>query len=206
MARARADTADRHPRARIGGAGGRRCVDHRDSCRSTRRAGEWCDGQAAAQRTGRERSDVRRPGRLHIRSAGVRPLPDRSERAGIPDTHDRSDVCGRRRPRVGRSRASARTARAERLGDRRRRPACCRRRSARRSRCSTAATLDTLGKPDVLEALRLIPGVSLVQSGARGGVTSVFVRGGNSNFNKVLDRRHSRQRHRRQRRLCRSSR
>ena len=31
-----------------------------------------------------------------------------------------------------------------------------------------------------------MPGVSLVQSGARGGVTSVFVRGGNSNFNKVL--------------------
>ena len=45
-----------------------------------------------------------------------------------------------------------------------------------------------------------MPGVSLVQSGARGGVTSVFVRGGNSNFNKVLDRRHSGQRHRRRRR------
>ncbi len=49
-----------------------------------------------------------------------------------------------------------------------------------------AAVVETLGKPDVLEALRLMPGVSLVQSGARGGVTSVFVRGGNSNFNKVL--------------------
>jgi vitamin B12 transporter len=49
-----------------------------------------------------------------------------------------------------------------------------------------AATIDRLGKPDVLEGLRLMPGVSLVQSGARGGVTSVFVRGGNSNFNKVL--------------------
>jgi iron complex outermembrane receptor protein/vitamin B12 transporter len=49
-----------------------------------------------------------------------------------------------------------------------------------------AATVESLGKPDVFEALRLMPGVSLVQSGARGGVTSVFVRGGNSNFNKVL--------------------
>lgn len=47
-------------------------------------------------------------------------------------------------------------------------------------------TLDNLGKPDVLEGLRLMPGVSLVQTGARGGVTSIFVRGGNSNFNKVL--------------------
>jgi vitamin B12 transporter len=49
-----------------------------------------------------------------------------------------------------------------------------------------AAAIEQLGKPEVLEALRLMPGVSLVQSGARGGVTSVFVRGGNSNFNKVL--------------------
>ena len=49
-----------------------------------------------------------------------------------------------------------------------------------------AAAIERLGKPEVLEALRLMPGVSLVQSGARGGVTSVFVRGGNSNFNKVL--------------------
>ena len=47
-------------------------------------------------------------------------------------------------------------------------------------------TLALLGKPEVLEALRLIPGVSLVQAGARGGQTSIFVRGGNSNFNKVL--------------------
>jgi len=49
-----------------------------------------------------------------------------------------------------------------------------------------AAVVESLGKPDVFEALRLMPGVSLVQTGARGGVTSVFVRGGNSTFNKVL--------------------
>src|SRR4051812_43218990 len=49
-----------------------------------------------------------------------------------------------------------------------------------------STTIGLIGKPDVLEALRLMPGVSLVQSGARGGVTSIFVRGGNSNFNKVL--------------------
>ena len=49
-----------------------------------------------------------------------------------------------------------------------------------------SSTLGTLGKPDVLEALRLVPGASLVQVGARGGVTSMFIRGGNSNFNKVL--------------------
>ena len=49
-----------------------------------------------------------------------------------------------------------------------------------------SATLTVLGKPEVLEGLRLVPGVSLVQTGGRGGVTSIFVRGGNSNFSKVL--------------------
>ena len=33
-----------------------------------------------------------------------------------------------------------------------------------------AATLDTLGKPDVLEALRLVPGAQVAQAGQRGGV------------------------------------
>jgi iron complex outermembrane receptor protein/vitamin B12 transporter len=47
-------------------------------------------------------------------------------------------------------------------------------------------TLDALGKLDVIEALRLVPGSSLVQTGGRGGTTSDFIRGGNSNFNRVL--------------------
>src|SRR5688572_12384205 len=46
--------------------------------------------------------------------------------------------------------------------------------------------LDALNKADVLEALRLVPGSQIVQTGARGGPTSFFIRGGNSNFNKVL--------------------
>lgn len=49
-----------------------------------------------------------------------------------------------------------------------------------------STTLDAIGKVDVLEALRLVPGSSLVQTGGRGGITSMFIRGGNSNFNKVL--------------------
>jgi vitamin B12 transporter len=48
------------------------------------------------------------------------------------------------------------------------------------------AALDRLGKVDVLEAIRTAPGLQVVQIGARGGATSLFVRGGNSNFNKVL--------------------
>jgi vitamin B12 transporter len=48
------------------------------------------------------------------------------------------------------------------------------------------AALDRLGKVDVLEAIRTAPGLQVVQVGARGGATSLFVRGGNSNFNKVL--------------------
>ena len=41
-------------------------------------------------------------------------------------------------------------------------------------------------KPDLHEALRLVPGAQIHQTGARGGGTSIFVRGGNSNFTKVL--------------------
>ena len=43
-----------------------------------------------------------------------------------------------------------------------------------------------LSKPDVLEVLRLVPGMEVVQTGQRGGTTSIFVRGGNPDFNKVL--------------------
>jgi iron complex outermembrane receptor protein/vitamin B12 transporter len=39
---------------------------------------------------------------------------------------------------------------------------------------------------DITQELRLQPGVSMVQSGQYGGVTSMFVRGGNSDANKVL--------------------
>jgi iron complex outermembrane receptor protein/vitamin B12 transporter len=46
--------------------------------------------------------------------------------------------------------------------------------------------LDGLAKPALLEALRLVPGAQVVQVAGRGGVTSLFVRGGASNFNKVL--------------------
>jgi len=49
-----------------------------------------------------------------------------------------------------------------------------------------AATLGALGKTDVFEALRLVPGAQVVQAGQRGGATSLFIRGGASNFNKVL--------------------
>ncbi len=48
------------------------------------------------------------------------------------------------------------------------------------------ALLDALGNTDLLEPLRTVPGVEVVQTGARGGTTSLFVRGGASNFTKVL--------------------
>jgi iron complex outermembrane receptor protein/vitamin B12 transporter len=49
-----------------------------------------------------------------------------------------------------------------------------------------STTLDALNKPDVLEALRLVPGAQVVQVGQRGGQASLFLRGGNFNFTKVL--------------------
>ncbi|MGH8613760.1 MAG: TonB-dependent receptor [Gammaproteobacteria bacterium] len=39
---------------------------------------------------------------------------------------------------------------------------------------------------DTLELLRDIPGFTIVQTGSRGGTTSLFARGGNSNFNQIL--------------------
>lgn len=39
---------------------------------------------------------------------------------------------------------------------------------------------------NLADALRTLPGLQIVQTGQRGGTTSLFVRGGNSNFNKVL--------------------
>jgi len=45
---------------------------------------------------------------------------------------------------------------------------------------------DYAGKLDVHEALRLVPGVQVTQTGQRGGLSELFVRGGNSDENKVL--------------------
>jgi len=49
-----------------------------------------------------------------------------------------------------------------------------------------SALIGALGNTDLLEPLRNVPGAAIVQTGARGGATSLFVRGGASNFNKVL--------------------
>jgi vitamin B12 transporter len=49
-----------------------------------------------------------------------------------------------------------------------------------------SSTLEALGKPDVLEALRLVPGAHVVQTGARGGPTWTYIRGGEVNFTKLL--------------------
>lgn len=46
--------------------------------------------------------------------------------------------------------------------------------------------IDALNKLDVLENLRLVAGAQIVQTSQRGGTTSLFIRGGESDFNKVL--------------------
>ncbi|MEW6131263.1 MAG: TonB-dependent receptor [Acidobacteriota bacterium] len=38
----------------------------------------------------------------------------------------------------------------------------------------------------ISEALRLVPGLTVAQSGGRGAITSIFIRGGESDYNKVL--------------------
>ncbi|MGE3178437.1 MAG: TonB-dependent receptor plug domain-containing protein [Vicinamibacterales bacterium] len=49
-----------------------------------------------------------------------------------------------------------------------------------------SATLAALEKPDLQEAMRLVPGSQVAQTGGRGGTSSMFVRGGSANFTKVL--------------------
>ena len=46
--------------------------------------------------------------------------------------------------------------------------------------------IESLGNTDLLEPLRNVPGTAITQVGARGSTASVFVRGGASNFTKVL--------------------
>jgi iron complex outermembrane receptor protein/vitamin B12 transporter len=46
--------------------------------------------------------------------------------------------------------------------------------------------LDLALRDDLVSTLRLMPGTVVVQSGQRGAVTSLFVRGGNSDANKIL--------------------
>jgi vitamin B12 transporter len=46
--------------------------------------------------------------------------------------------------------------------------------------------VETLGNTELLEPLRTVPGTAIVQAGGRGAATSIFVRGGASNFTKVL--------------------
>ncbi|MCC7008548.1 MAG: TonB-dependent receptor [Acidobacteria bacterium] len=48
------------------------------------------------------------------------------------------------------------------------------------------ADLDASRKAEVLEALRTVPGAFVLQTGARGGTASLFLRGGNSGFAKVI--------------------
>jgi vitamin B12 transporter len=49
-----------------------------------------------------------------------------------------------------------------------------------------SATLRELGIRTVAEALRTVPGAAIVQAGPRGGQTSLFLRGGQSGYVKVL--------------------
>jgi outer membrane receptor protein involved in Fe transport len=49
----------------------------------------------------------------------------------------------------------------------------------------TAREMQDRGDETVFDALRAIPGVSVAESGARGGVASLFVRGGESDYNLV---------------------
>ncbi len=46
--------------------------------------------------------------------------------------------------------------------------------------------LDFINRAEMVDPLRQVPGFDVVQTGQRGGVTSVFIRGGNSDSNKVL--------------------
>jgi len=50
----------------------------------------------------------------------------------------------------------------------------------------TDADLENGNQSFVSESLRVVPGLAVVQTGGRGGLTSIFTRGGESDYNKVL--------------------
>ena len=50
----------------------------------------------------------------------------------------------------------------------------------------TAEEIEAQGARDVLQVLETVPGFNVVRTGSFGGTTSVFVRGGESDFNLVL--------------------
>jgi vitamin B12 transporter len=50
----------------------------------------------------------------------------------------------------------------------------------------TDADLTQANQSSISEPLRLIPGLAVVQTGGRGGLTTIFSRGGESDYNKVL--------------------
>ncbi|HEX3436798.1 MAG TPA: TonB-dependent receptor plug domain-containing protein, partial [Pseudacidobacterium sp.] len=51
---------------------------------------------------------------------------------------------------------------------------------------TSLSKIDFLNRADMVDVLRQVAGTNVVQTGQRGGVTSIFVRGGNSDSNKVL--------------------
>jgi len=51
---------------------------------------------------------------------------------------------------------------------------------------TTIPALDFANRADMVDTLRQVAGLNVVQTGQRGGVTSIFIRGGNSDANKVL--------------------
>ncbi|HEX3471002.1 MAG TPA: TonB-dependent receptor plug domain-containing protein [Silvibacterium sp.] len=51
---------------------------------------------------------------------------------------------------------------------------------------SVLTKADFQNRTDMVDPLRQVPGFNIVQTGQRGGVTSIFIRGGNSDSNKIL--------------------
>ncbi len=51
---------------------------------------------------------------------------------------------------------------------------------------TTLSKTEFINRTDLVDAMRQVAGVNVVQTGQRGGLTSVFVRGGNSDANKIL--------------------
>ncbi len=51
---------------------------------------------------------------------------------------------------------------------------------------TTIPALDFVHRADMVDPLRQVAGLDIVETGQRGGVTSIFIRGGNSDSNKIL--------------------
>ena len=150
------------------------------------RATGWRDSHAVCERDRRFRTArAAATGRFRFQRPRARPLPGAGEHARLSVEDERGRVRRPGWPRHHRDRARVGPLQQDVVVT----AGATEQLQARTGAPVTvidSETIEAINKLDVLEALRLVPAAQIVQVGQRGGATSLFLRGGESNFTKVL--------------------